>query len=253
MVASHSFNSISSILNWSNLDSPIRTWRWRFSTFSSMRPLSFSTSLVRVRLFTSLSDTWYRNLSKLFIPRSKNILLKHSDSSSISKSHSSSPILSKIAELLNLKHSWYGTFAALMADIICGGFPSANVKSMYMFSPISIPNNERMEVNMYFCVGVSRAEEADATKPTAWMWSTQPFWGSNILCGEYGWVLWASWPRREPRYAGQRYWPVTVHRPPLKTSQRGKCSVEPSSVFQLLSPGKVPKNPLETRLEATPG
>ena len=21
-------------------------------------------------------------------------------------------------------------------------------------------------------------------------------------CGEYGWVLWASWPRREPRYAG---------------------------------------------------
>ena len=72
-------------------------------------------------------------------------------------------------------------------------------------------------------------------------------------CGEYGWVLWASWPRREPRYAGHRYRPVTVHRPPLKTSQRGKCSVEPSSVFQLLSPGKVPKNPLETRLEATPG
>ena len=72
-------------------------------------------------------------------------------------------------------------------------------------------------------------------------------------CGEYGWVLWASWPRREPRYAGLRYWPVTVHRPPLKTSQRGKCSVEPSSVFQLLSPGKVPKTPLETRLEATPG
>ena len=71
-------------------------------------------------------------------------------------------------------------------------------------------------------------------------------------CGEYGWVLWASWPRREPRYAGNRHWPVTVHRPSLKTSQRGKCSVEPSSVFQLLSPGKVPKNPLETRLEATP-
>ena len=61
-----------------------------------------------------------------------------------------------------------------------------------------------------------------------------------------------SWPRREPRYAGSRHWPVTVHRPSLKTSQRGKCSVEPSSVFQLLSPGKVPKNPIETRLEATP-
>ena len=71
-------------------------------------------------------------------------------------------------------------------------------------------------------------------------------------CGEYGWVLWASWPRREPRYAGNRHWPVTVHWPSLKTSQRGKCSVEPSSVFQLLSPGKVPKNPLETRPEATP-
>ena len=28
--------------------------------------------------------------------------------------------------------------------------------------------------------------------------------------------------------------------------------MEPSSVFQLLSPGKVPKNPIETRLEATP-
>ena len=64
-----------------------------------------------------------------------------------------------------------------------------------------------------------------------------------IFCGEYGWVLWACWPRREPRYAGNRHWPVTVHQPSLKTSQRGKCSVEPSSVFQLLSPGKVPKPP----------
>ena len=47
-------------------------------------------------------------------------------------------------------------------------------------------------------------------------------------------------------------WPVTGRASPVSPS---KCLEwkEPSSVFQLLSPGKVPKNPLETRLEATPG
>ena len=47
-------------------------------------------------------------------------------------------------------------------------------------------------------------------------------------------------------------WPLTGRASPVSPS---KCLEwkDPSSVFQLLSPGKVPKNPLETRLEATPG
>ena len=47
-------------------------------------------------------------------------------------------------------------------------------------------------------------------------------------------------------------WPLTGRASPVSPS---KCLEwkDPSSVFQLLSPGKVPKNPLATRLEATPG
>ena len=47
-------------------------------------------------------------------------------------------------------------------------------------------------------------------------------------------------------------WPLTGRASPFSPS---KCLEwkDPSSVFQLLSPGKVPKKPLETRLEATPG
>ena len=47
-------------------------------------------------------------------------------------------------------------------------------------------------------------------------------------------------------------WQLTGRASPVSPS---KCLEwkEPSSVFQLLSPGKVPKKPLETRLEATPG
>ena len=42
----------------------------------------------------------------------------------------------------------------------------------------------------------------------------------TFFCGEYGWVLWASWPRREPRNAGvitdqsrstgHHWWPANV-------------------------------------------
>ena len=47
-------------------------------------------------------------------------------------------------------------------------------------------------------------------------------------------------------------WPLTGRASPVSPS---KCLEwkDPSWVFQLLSPGKVPKKPLETRLEATPG
>ena len=46
-------------------------------------------------------------------------------------------------------------------------------------------------------------------------------------------------------------WPLTGRASPVSPSKCLKWK-GPSSVFQLLSPGKVPKNPLETRLEATP-
>ena len=47
-------------------------------------------------------------------------------------------------------------------------------------------------------------------------------------------------------------WPLTGRTSPVSPS---KCLEwkEPSSVFQLLSPSKVPKTPLEIRSEATPG
>ena len=46
-------------------------------------------------------------------------------------------------------------------------------------------------------------------------------------------------------------WPLTGRASPVSPPKCLKWK-EPSSVFQLLSPGKVPKKPLETRLEATP-
>ena len=69
-------------------------------------------------------------------------------------------------------------------------------------------------------------------------------------CGEYGLVLWASWLSTEPpnEDVGPQ-WPLTGRASPVSPS---KCLEwkETSSVFQLLSPGKVLKKPLETRLEA---
>ena len=46
-------------------------------------------------------------------------------------------------------------------------------------------------------------------------------------------------------------WPLTGRASPVSPCKCLKWK-EPSSVFQLLSPGKVPKKTLETRLEATP-
>ena len=75
-------------------------------------------------------------------------------------------------------------------------------------------------------------------------------WASCSWCGEYGYELWASWLRWEPpdEDVGLQ-WPLTGHASPVSPSKCLKWE-EPSSIFWLLSPGKVPKTPLETRLEA---